>query len=83
MIVIGRLAVDIGYQSRGIGKALLVDALRRCAEAADQIGARAVIVNPISNDAAEYYRRRGFSDLPQDPTTQFLLLTEIRMALDY
>lgn len=78
VIVIGRLAVDTDYQSRGVGKVLLVDALRRSTQAAEQIGARAVVVNPINAETAAYYEQRGFSSMAKDPSTLYVLLKDVR-----
>jgi len=60
LLLIGRLAVDAGYQGIGLGSDLLADALRRCAAASEIVGARAVIVHAIDEQAAAFYARHGF-----------------------
>ncbi len=45
VILLARLAVDTSLQGRGLGPALLKDALLRAAQAADTIGARALLVH--------------------------------------
>ncbi|ALR20641.1 MULTISPECIES: GNAT family N-acetyltransferase [Sphingobium] len=60
LLLIGRLAVDAGFQGIGLGADLLADALRRCAAAAEIAGARAVIVHAIDEKAAAFYARHGF-----------------------
>src|SRR5438132_881217 len=44
VILLARLAIEKGEQGSGLGKALLTDALVRIAQAADIVGARAVLV---------------------------------------
>lgn len=77
-ILIGRLAVDLGHQGNQLGRSLLQDALLRCAAAADSIGARAVIVHAISDDAVRFYERFGFEASPTDPHHLILLMKELR-----
>jgi predicted N-acetyltransferase YhbS len=67
-ILIGRLAVDLDQQGNQVGRSLLQDTLLRSATAADSIGARAVIVHAISDDAVRFYERFGFERSPTDPT---------------
>ncbi len=55
--LLGRLAVDRGQKGKGLGKALLLDALMRTAQAADTIGIRALLVHPIDEDARSSLRR--------------------------
>lgn len=64
VILLGRLAVDKGFQGKGIGKILLIDALKRCFDTSDSIGAFAVVVDPISKDAEKFYDKYGFIKLP-------------------
>jgi GNAT superfamily N-acetyltransferase len=46
--VLGRLAIDHGYQHMGLGRLLLRDALFRTRHAAEAIGIRALLVHAIS-----------------------------------
>ena len=62
--LIGRLAVDKKYQGKGKGKLMLVDALKRSYEASLKIGSFAVVVDPINQDAEEFYSTFGFIKLP-------------------
>ena len=54
VVLLARLAVDITEKGKGLGKALLVDALRRVEEAADVIGVRAVMVHAIDDAARRF-----------------------------
>jgi GNAT superfamily N-acetyltransferase len=60
LLLIGRLAVDRNFQGRGLGSALLVDALQRCAAAAQIAGARGVLAHAIDEEAVHFYARHGF-----------------------
>lgn len=64
MMLIGRLAIDQNWQKRGLGSALLVDAIRRCVAASQIIGARGIIAHAIDNDAENFYQRHGFLVTP-------------------
>jgi len=67
------LAVDKIYQGQGIGKILLVDALKRSYELSKQIGSFAVIVDPLDKDAELFYLKYGFIKLP-DSGKMFLTM---------
>lgn len=81
VILLARLAVDVSEQGRGLGAALLKDALLRIAWAADEIGARAVLVHAKDDDAKRFYRRYDFEPSPTDPLHLFLLMKDLRAAL--
>ena len=80
-ILIGRLAVDLDHQGDQLGRSLLQDALLKCATAAGSIGARAVIVHAISDDAVHFYERFGFEASPTDPRHLILLMKDLRKLL--
>lgn len=63
-ILIGRLAIDNTFQRKGLGAYLLIDSLKRCYNTSDTIGAFAIIVDPIDNDAEKFYTKYGFIKLP-------------------
>ena len=81
VILLARLAVDMAWQGRGIGEAVLVDALARASHAATLIGARAVLVHAISPRAAAFYSRYGFEPSPTDPLHLVMLMKDIRASL--
>lgn len=62
--LLGRLAIDIRYQGRGIGKVLLIDALKRSCEISQEIGSFAVVVDPIDEEAEKFYTKYDFIKLP-------------------
>jgi GNAT superfamily N-acetyltransferase len=76
-ILLGRLAIDKHFQGQGIGKLLLIDALRRCNDTSHLIGAFAVIVDPLDAGAERFYRKYGFIKLP-DSGKMFLPMKTIQ-----
>ena len=62
--LLGRLAIGNKYKGQGLGKLLLIDALKRSLEVSKVIGSMAVIVDPIDNYAIEFYDKFGFISLP-------------------
>jgi GNAT superfamily N-acetyltransferase len=60
LLLIGRLAIDAEWRGRGLGSALLVDALKRCLAASEIAGARGVVAHAIDAAAVDLYERHGF-----------------------
>ncbi|KAF0101589.1 MAG: N-acetyltransferase GCN5 [bacterium] len=71
----GRLAVDQAFMGRGLGGALLADALDRAAWS--EIAAYALMVDAKDDKAAAFYRHHGFIALPDSPWTLFLPLATV------
>jgi GNAT superfamily N-acetyltransferase len=78
VILLGRLAVDRTAQGQGLGELLLLDALRRCEQIAEQIGVRAVEVDAIDETAHRFYLKYGFLELLDDPRHLLLPMSDIR-----
>jgi GNAT superfamily N-acetyltransferase len=76
VVVLGRLAVDRRHQGQGLGRALVADALRRSLAARRLIGARALLVHAIDEEAALFYRSLGFRPSPLSASTLMLQLSE-------
>lgn len=74
MTVLGRLAIDADWQGKGIGAALLNDAVLRAAQAAHIMGIRGILVHAISEEAKAFYEHYGFSASPNNPLTLVLSL---------
>jgi GNAT superfamily N-acetyltransferase len=81
VILLARLAVDRSEQGQGLGAALLKDALLRCAQAADIIGARAVLVHAIDAEARKFYEYFGFEECPANDLHLMLLMKDLRSYL--
>jgi len=75
--LLGRLAVDRSVGGQGVGEFLLVDALRRSLEAAQQIAAMAVIVDAKDERAEGFYRHFDFQPFQQTPLRLFLPMGQI------
>lgn len=69
MAILGRLAVDQTWQGRGLGVALLRDAVERTQAAAAILGIRGLLVHALSDDAKAFYERHGFTVSPSRPLT--------------
>jgi len=74
--LLGRLAIDNKFQGQGMGKLILVDALKRSYELSKTIGSFAVVVDPIDKDAERFYDKYGFIKLP-DSGKMFLPMKTI------
>lgn len=59
VILLGRLAVGLEAQGRGLGLDLLADALLRAEFGAETIGARALVAEAIDEEAGAFYERAG------------------------
>jgi GNAT superfamily N-acetyltransferase len=78
--ILARLAVDRRHQRRGLGAALLSDALRRMVVASEQLAVRAVVVHAIDERAVLFYEHFGFRALSATPRTLMVTLAELRAA---
>lgn len=78
VMILGRLAVDLGWQQRGIGAALLQDALFRTIQVSDIVGVKALLVHAISNEAMTLYKKWGFASSPLNPRTLFLSIKQAK-----
>ena len=83
VILLGQLAVDSAYQGRQLGSDLLVDAARRARAAAEIIGARAIVVQAIDEQATTFYRRFGFRPFSdREPLMLILRMSELDALLE-
>jgi len=72
--VLGRLAIDKSCQGRGVGVALLQDAVLRTLQASDILGIRGLLVHALSVEAKAFYEHHGFVASPAQPMTLILSL---------
>jgi GNAT superfamily N-acetyltransferase len=82
IILLARLAVDRNEKGTGLGKALLKEALLRIAHAADIVGARAVLVHAIDEQARKFYRHFGFEPSPLHELQLMLLMKDLRKSIE-
>jgi GNAT superfamily N-acetyltransferase len=79
--VLARLAVHEREQKKGLGRSLLLDALRRILQASSALAVRAVIVDAVDEDAAAFYRRFGFESSELEPRLLMVRLDAVRRVL--
>ncbi len=72
VVVLGRLAVDDTWSGCGVGGGLLKDAVLRSLQAAELIGACALMCHAIDADAKAFYARHGFVESPTQELTMML-----------
>ncbi len=74
MGILGRLAVDRNFHGKGVGVALLQDAVLRTAQAGEIIGIRGLLVHALSEEDKTFYEYHGFIASPTQPMTLILTL---------
>lgn len=73
----GRLAVASGQQGRGFGRFLLYDAFARALAVRRSMGAWAIVVEAIDEEAMRFYVRHRFAAFPDLPNRLYLPLGRI------
>jgi len=87
VIYIRAVAVHMDMQGKGLGTALLIDAMKRCLNIADQVGAAAIVLDVLKDDAFErrwaFYKNLGFRPLrdPANPQRVYIPLNDVRKTL--
>jgi GNAT superfamily N-acetyltransferase len=81
VMLLARLAIDKSEQGRGLGKAMLKDAILRTAQAADIAGIRTMLVHAKDDEVRAWYESFDFEPSPTDPFHLFLLMKDIRALL--
>jgi GNAT superfamily N-acetyltransferase len=80
-LLLGQLATDLNWIGKGVGTGLLKHALQRCAAAAQLVGGRALLVNAVDADAADFWRRRGFIPSKDDPLLLLRSIADIAASI--
>lgn len=80
-MILARLAVDTAHQRKGLGQALLKDALLRTAQAADIAGIRCLLVHAKDDAARRWYESWEFESSPTDAYHLFLMLKDLKILL--
>jgi GNAT superfamily N-acetyltransferase len=80
-LLLGQLATDERWIGQGIGTGLVKHALQRCVAAASLIGGRALIVNAVDDEAASFWKRRGFITSKDDSLILFRSMSDIAASL--
>jgi GNAT superfamily N-acetyltransferase len=76
-IHLGRLAVDQAFRGRRLGETLLFHALRTALELSEKLGACAVDVWAIDEEACRFYQKYGFLPLEDAPFHLYLPMKTI------
>ena len=82
VMLLARLAVSVACQGRGLGAGLLKDVTRRTLAAADIAGIRALVTHAKDDAARRFYEHFGFAGSLSDPSHLFVLLKDLRSALN-
>ncbi|MBM3955985.1 MAG: GNAT family N-acetyltransferase [Planctomycetota bacterium] len=79
--LLARLAVDMSWQGRGIGAALLAYALRVAVGGAESIASAVIEVDAKDDTARSFYARFGFRSLTDDHLHMYLPMETARRAI--
>jgi predicted N-acetyltransferase YhbS len=80
-ILLARFAVATSEQRRGIGRGMLLEALARCAQAAEIVGVRVVLVHAKDGGPRTFYTKHGFEPSPANPLQLMILMKDVRRTL--
>lgn len=80
-IKLGRLAVSQDRQRQGLGRILLVAAMKKVLDVFESAGGIGLFVDAKDETAKRYYERFGFVVLPENPLLLFLPLQTIHEVL--
>lgn len=79
--LIGRLAVDHSFQRKGVGEALMIDAIKRTRIIGSAIGVHSLVVDAKNDTAKSFYKHFGFKELANLDMRLFLPLHTISNLL--
>lgn len=83
VMVLGRLAVDINYQGKRIGRGLVKDAVMRTLQASEIGGIRAILVHALDEEAKKFYTEIcGFTPSPIHPLILMVTLADIKRSFE-
>jgi hypothetical protein len=80
VVLLGRLAVDIAAQRRGLGKRMLLRSMKQTLSAATEVGIFALVVNAIDDAAKGWYLGLdwGFVQLLDDPHHLYMSIKTLK-----
>lgn len=81
--LLARLGVDTGHEGRGLGAALVVDAITRLVGLSDDIGCRGLLIHAENDEARSFYLHL-VPELEPSPTDELhlvLLMKDARRTL--
>jgi uncharacterized protein (DUF1778 family)/GNAT superfamily N-acetyltransferase len=80
VIILTRLAVDLLYQGKQMGAALLREAMLNALAVADSAGVEALLTQPLNEKAANFYMAHGFVQSPAAYKQLLLTIGDIQAA---
>jgi GNAT superfamily N-acetyltransferase len=81
VLLLARLAVDDRWRGKGLGAALVADAIRRTLQVADIAGVRAMLIHAQDDTARAFYIHLGFESFPGETLLLYRLLKDLRAML--
>nr|WP_277424698.1 GNAT family N-acetyltransferase [Desulfovibrio sp. ZJ369] len=78
VVLLARLAVDKEWQGKGLGAAMLREAVLKTLNLAENVGVRAMLVHPLDEIAEAFYMKYGFVKSPAREKQLLLLLKDAR-----
>lgn len=75
-----RLALHEDFQKKGLGSLLLIHALKKCLDQANQIGGSFVVIDAKDQEAKRFYEKFGFVTLPKN---NLVLIQSIKFIRDH
>ena len=87
VIYIRAVATREDMQGKGLGTALVIDAMKRCIDISEQMGAAAIVLDVLQDDHFDrrwnFYAELGFQPLgdPDNPHRVFIPMSDVRSTL--
>jgi GNAT superfamily N-acetyltransferase len=82
IILLARLAVEKSQQEKGLGRAIVKDAILRAYKASEIAGLRAILIHSKDAKAETFYEQFGFSSSPIDKFHLYLLMKDIKNIIE-
>jgi GNAT superfamily N-acetyltransferase len=80
-VLLARLGVDLSFQKQGLGKALLIEAIRDAVRVIEKGGGIGLFVDAKDEAAKSFYEALGFVALPGQPRKLFLPVKTLRQVV--
>lgn len=80
--LLGRLAVDLSFQGKGLGSRLLIEAFRLALATSETIGTAVIEVDAKDQSAKNFYSHFGFQSLVDDDRHMYIPMKTVRKALN-
>ncbi|GHU18753.1 N-acetyltransferase [Betaproteobacteria bacterium] len=81
VVRLARLAIDIRFQSQGLGQSLMIDAMCKVVRVSESSGCIGIVVDAKDARVADFYKAFGFRQAPEDGLLLFMPLPDIQALL--